>query len=172
MRDLLVLLVVALMSYPAHGQADDKKEVPEYLQKKYDRRTEEMKAFDKNKDGILQANELQGSTQTKFDAADTNKDGILSAEETAASLEKFKSQKVESYGEAGVKQQANRMKNRFNNADANEDGQVSKEEYAAYMAKHQQNFDRNGDGVISKEEYRMDGEKLPSSYRNPPKKED
>lgn len=168
----LLLLSAALFLISGPVQADDKKEVPESLQKKYDRRAEEMKAFDKNKDGILQANELQGSQQTKFDAADTNKDGILSTEETAASLEKFKSQKVESYGESAVKQQANRMKNRFNNADANEDGQVSKEEYAAYMAKHQQNFDRNGDGVISKEEYRMDGEKLPSSYRNPPKKED
>lgn len=78
---------------------------------------------------------------------------------------------MDSYGEAAVKQQANRMKNRFKNADENEDGTVSKEEYGAYMAKHQQNFDRNGDGIVSKDEYRMDGEKLPSSYRNPPKKE-
>lgn len=171
MRNLLLLsAAMFLVSTPV--RADDKKEVPEYLQKKYDRRTEEMEAFDKNKDGILQAEELQGSTKTKFDSADTNKDGILSPEETAASLEKFKTQKVDSYGEAAVKQQANRMKNRFKNADENEDGTVSKEEYGAYMAKHQQNFDRNGDGIISKDEYRMDGEKLPSSYRNPPKKED
>jgi Ca2+-binding EF-hand superfamily protein len=167
-----MILMTALFLFSSPALADERKEIPEYLQKKYDRRAEEMKGFDKNKDGILQAGELQGSVQTKFSAADTNKDGILSPEETAASLEKFKTQKTGSYGEAVAKQQANRMKNRFNNADANRDGQVSKEEYSAYMAKHQQNFDRNGDGVISEEEYRTDGEKLPSSYMKPPKKED
>lgn len=171
-RFLSLATALTIVTVSVSAYADDKKEVPEYLQKKYDRRTEEMKAFDKNKDGILQAEELQGSSQSKFNSADTNKDGILSPEETAASLERFKTQKVDSYGEAGVKQQANRMKNRFKNADANEDGKVSQEEYKAYMGNHQQNFDRNGDGVISKEEYRMDGEKLPSSYRKPPKKED
>ena len=168
----LLLAGVAFVTLSAPVYADnDKKEIPEYLQKKYDRRVEDMKAFDKNKDGILQADELQKSANTKFDSADANKDGILSPEETAASLEKFKSGKMESYGEATVKQQANRMKNRFKNADENDDGKVSKQEYDAYMGQHQANFDRNGDGVISKEEYRTDGEKLPSSYRRKPEKE-
>lgn len=145
---ILLLAGIAFVGLSAPVYADnDKKEIPEYLQKKYDRRVEDMKAFDKNKDGIL------------------------SPEETAASLEKFKSGKMESYGEATVKQQANRMKNRFKNADENDDGKVSKQEYDAYMGQHQANFDRNGDGVISKEEYRTDGEKLPSSYRRKPEKE-
>ena len=168
---LLTVLALSFLSAPSIAMADDKKEVPEFLQKKYDRRVEDMKRFDKNKDGILQADELRESSAAKFDAADTNKDGIISEQERAASLEKFKSQTTDSYGEALSKSQANRIKNRYKNADANDDGNISKEEYQSYMGNHQMNFDRNGDGVISKEEYRMDGEKRPSAYQRPPKKD-
>lgn len=53
-----VLLLVSLFLVAAPVHADEKKEVPEYLQKKYDRRTEDMKAFDKNKDGLLSPEKL------------------------------------------------------------------------------------------------------------------
>ncbi len=160
---LLMGVTIVILSFPTIAAAEEKKEVPEYLQKKYDRRVEDIKAFDANKDGVLQTEELQKSSTTKFDAADVNKDGVLSSDETAASLEKFKTDKQGTYGKA-VEQKANRLKNRYKNADKDDDGQVSKDEYQAYMGKHQQNFDRNGDGVISKEEYRVDDEKVPSSY--------
>ncbi|AEP10521.1 EF-hand domain-containing protein [Micavibrio aeruginosavorus] len=163
-KTLGTLLVVSLLSIPSIAMADDKKEVPEYLQKKYDRRVEDMKKFDKNKDGVLQAEELRESVATKFDAADINKDGVISEQERAASLDKFKSETGGAYGEALSRSQTNRIKNRYNNADKNNDGKISQEEYQAYMEKHQTNFDRDGDGVISKKEYRLDGEKLPSSY--------
>lgn len=170
-KSLQAIMVLTALAFPSYANAEEKKEVPENIQKRYDRRTEDMKAFDKNKDGILQAEELQGSKTVKFGAADLNKDGILSPEEVAASIETRKAVIGEKYGEAMAKQQANRVKNRYKNADQNDDGKVSKEEYNAYMSKHQANFDRNGDGVISKEEYRTDGEKLPSSYLRKSEKE-
>ncbi len=165
------ILMLSMLSIPYIAIADDKKDVPEYLQKKYDRRVEDMRKFDKNKDGILQAGELQASPTTKFDTADINKDGVISEQERAMLLDKFKSETGASYGESLSKSQANRIKNRYKNADLDDDGNVSKEEYQSYMVKHQMNFDRNGDGVISKEEYRMDGEKLPSAYIRKPKED-
>ena len=78
---------------------------------------------------------------------------------------------TESYNKPLADSQANRIKNRYKNADTNKDGKVSAEEYQTYMNNHQANFDRNGDGMISIEEYRMDGEKLPSAYRQKQKKD-
>lgn len=132
--------------------------VSPYIQKIYDRRTNEMKAFDKNKDGTLQVEELKASSQQKFDAADANKDGKLSRDETALLVKQANGDR------RAIGPEANRVKNRFSSSDLDDDGVVSKEEYSQYMGNHQQNFDRDGDGKISKEEYRMDGEKLPSSY--------
>jgi Ca2+-binding EF-hand superfamily protein len=170
-KTVRMIVMVSLLSISSIANADDKKEVPEYLQKKYDRRVEDMKKFDQNKDGVLQVEELQASPTTKFDAADINKDGVISQQERADLLDKFKSETGASHGESLSKSQANRIKNRYKNADKDDDGNVSKEEYQSYMSKHQMNFDRNGDGMISKEEYRMDGEKLPSAYIRKPEKD-
>lgn len=163
MRNALFLTVVLFaLSVPA--QAEDKKDdVPSNIQQKYDRRLEEMKAFDKNKDGVLQAEELGKSVDRKFDAADTNKDGILSPEETAASLERFKAQGQQTYGNTTDKR-AKRLENRYQNADTNEDGKISEQEYNAYFGGRYQKFDRDGDGVITEKEYRSDSEKMPRSY--------
>ncbi|MBK7361483.1 MAG: hypothetical protein IPJ01_03995 [Micavibrio sp.] len=93
-RLLFLSTVLTFIAIPCF--ADE--EIPTNIQRKYDRRAEEMKTLDKNKDGVLQAEELGKSVDKKFDAADTNKDGILSPEETAASLERFKSQGQQTYG--------------------------------------------------------------------------
>ncbi|MGB4107397.1 MAG: EF-hand domain-containing protein [Alphaproteobacteria bacterium] len=163
MRNAL-FLTVALFALSVPAQAEDKKDdVPSNIQQKYDRRLEEMKALDKNKDGVLQAEELGKSVDKKFDAADTNKDGILSPEETAASLERFKVQGQQTYGNTTDKR-AKRLENRYQNADANEDGKISEQEYNAYFGGRYQKFDRDGDGVISEKEYRSDSEKMPRSY--------
>ncbi len=163
-KNLMMVLLGFLISTSA--LADDKKpEISEYQQKKLDQRGGEIRAYDVNKDGVLDTTELQKSAGSKFDAADINKDGFLSPEETAASLAKLKSQKQATFGEDDAKTQVNRVKSRMKNADENEDGNVSKQEYQSYMNNHQANFDRNGDGIISKDEYRADSEKLPSNYR-------
>ncbi len=158
-RLLFLSTVLTFIAIPCF--ADE--EIPTNIQRKYDRRAEEMKTLDKNKDGVLQAEELGKSVDKKFDAADTNKDGILSPEETAASLERFKSQGQQTYGNTTDKK-AKRLENRYQNADANEDGKISEQEYNAYFGGRYQKFDRDGDGVISEKEYRSDSEKMPRSY--------
>lgn len=158
-RLLLLSTALAFVSVPC--LADE--EIPANIQRKYDRRLEEMKLLDKNKDGVLQAEELQGSVEKKFDTADTNKDGVISPEEKEAALGAFKNQGQETYGNTTDKK-AKRLENRYNNADKNEDGQVSKQEYDAYFGGRYQNFDRDGDGVITEKEYRTDVEKVPRSY--------
>jgi Ca2+-binding EF-hand superfamily protein len=160
---ITLILLSSIFCVPSIGMAKEKKEIPEYIKKKQERRAQDIKQFDANKDGVLQPGELKKSNVTKFNAADTNKDGILSREEIDSSLEQFKKEKAGMYGK-GVDSKTNRLKNRYNNADKNDDKKVSKEEYESYMSKHQENFDRNGDGVISKDEYRVDDEKIPSSY--------
>lgn len=172
MKKLINLILLAsIFTLPSTAMAKDKKEIPEYIKKKQERRAQDIKQFDTNKDGVLQPGELKKSNVTKFDAADINRDGILSREEIDASLGKFKKDKEQVYGK-GVETKAIRLKNRYNNADKNDDRKVSKEEYQSYMSRHQENFDRNGDGVISKDEYRVDDEKVPSSYIKKPKEND
>ena len=158
----------AEVTQPIPKKIEDKN-LSDYQKKKYGWREGEMNALDKNKDGILQANELKIGTQTKFNTADKDGDGILSPEEAAASVEAFKAGKAKTDSEATASQQANRLKNRLNNADANDDKKISKEEYETFMSKQQQNFDLDGDGVISKDEYRSDGERLPAKYLRKPK---
>jgi Ca2+-binding EF-hand superfamily protein len=158
----LLFLSTALTFIAMPCLADE--EIPANIQRKYDRRLEEMKLLDKNKDGVLQAEELQGNVQKKFDATDTNKNGAISAEEREAAIGSFKNKGQEAYGNTTDKK-AKRLENRYNNADANKDGQVSKQEYDAYFGGRYQNFDRDGDGVITKKEYRSDTEKMPRSYK-------
>lgn len=158
-----ILALAAVVLLPFLVRAEEGKPIPEYLQKRYDRRLEDIKMFDLNRDGVLQVDELKRSTATKFDLADTNKDGILSPEETAAAVDKMKSREQAVYGNS-VRQYANRLKNRYKIADKDHDKQVSRQEYETYMTRHQQNFDRDGDGIISPDEYRADEEKVPTSY--------
>lgn len=166
-----ILALAAVFLLPLSVRAEERKPLPEYLQKRYDRRLEDIKMFDLNRDGVLQVDELKKSTATKFDLADTNKDGILSAEETAAAVDKMKSSEQDVYGNS-VRQYANRLKNRYQIADKDHDKQVSRQEYEAYMTRHQQNFDRNDDGIISPDEYRADEEKVPTNYAYKKKQRD
>lgn len=159
MKRFLIALIA--LSFASPVWADE--EIPSNIQRKYDRRLEEMKLLDKNKDGKLQAKELQGSVEKKFDAADTNKDGMISAEERAAAIGSFKSKAQETYGNTTDKK-AKRLENRYNNADKNEDGQISEQEYNAYFGGRYQNFDTDGNGIITEKEYRSDTEKVPRSY--------
>lgn len=159
-KSLILTAMLTLITAPCWGDED----IPTNIQRKYDRRLEEMKLLDKNKDGVLQAKELQGSVEKKFDAADTNKDGVISEQEKAVALGAFKNQKQETYGNT-VDKNVKRLENRYNNADSNEDGQVSKQEYDTYFGGRYQNYDRDGDGVITEKEYRTDSEKLPRAYK-------
>jgi hypothetical protein len=173
MKKLSIAILSLSLVIPMTAIAKDKKkpEVPEYIQKKWERREQDMKAYDKNKDGILQVDELKASSTAKFGAADKNKDGFISAEEQGVALDNMKTNVTKSYNELQANTETNRIKNRYKVADEDKDGQISAKEYQDFMGQHQRNFDQDGDGKISKQEYRMDGEKLPSQYRQNKKKD-
>ena len=163
MKTLMLLTAAVMTIGMGSAQADNKDdEIRPQLQKKYDRRLEEMKALDTNEDGVLQVEELKDKARNKFDTLDKNKDGIISEKERQAGINTFKKQKDETYGPF-VDKKARKLENRYKNADANDDGQVSKEEYDAYFGKRYNTYDRDGDGIITEKEYRTDVEKL--SYR-------
>ena len=148
-----------------------KEEIPEFLQKKYDKRLKEMAPHDANQDGILQAEELEKKIVTDFGNTDTNKDGILSPDEMAAFRQKIKEESLKTYGSKNwANQHAMKFKNYYKQADKNEDDKVSQEEYEAYFRGRYGKFDRDGDGIVNESEYRSDFEKLPRSYKR--KKED
>ena len=107
----ILFMVLLSFSISVSALADDKKqEVSEYQQKKLDQRSGEIKAYDVNKDGVLDTTELQKSAGSKFDAADSNKDGFLSPEETAASLAKLQAQKQTTFSADDAKTQVNRVR--------------------------------------------------------------
>lgn len=147
-------------------EVEKDKDVPANLQKKYDKRLEQMNPLDTNKDGKLQVEELSASTGSKFDSADANKDGILSPDELSASQKNVRSESLkETENESLANSRAMKFKSHYKRADENDDGQVSKEEYNSYFGDRYHTFDRDNDGVITEKEYRGDSEKLPSSYR-------
>jgi Ca2+-binding EF-hand superfamily protein len=167
---LLASALAALMTAPAMAQDTQTKALTPGIQKKYDNRAAEMERLDVNKDGILQASELQQGVGTQFDAADTNKDGIISEQERAAVLGAVQETGAEKVGAGLGERRAVKVDNRYNQADTNKDGQVSKEEYDAYFGARYQTYDRDGDGIISEKEFRTDYETLPSSYKKDQKK--
>lgn len=159
------LTILLLMPFTAQAGHDDD-EIPPQLQKKYDRRLEEMKALDTNQDGILQTEELGEKPKASFDAADTDKDGVLSRKEIEAARESTKTKSKEKYGSKNIaNNHAAKIKSQLKNADTNDDGKVSAEEYEAYYGAKYGTYDRDGDGVVTEKEYRTDLEKLPGAYR-------
>jgi Ca2+-binding EF-hand superfamily protein len=167
---LLASALTIMMAAPAF--AEETKALTPGIQKNYDNRTIEMQRLDVNKDGILQASELQQGVGTQFDAADTNKDGIISEQERAAVLGAVQATGAAKVGAELGDRRAVKVDNRYNQADTNKDGQVSKEEYDAYFGARYQTYDRDGDGIISEKEFRTDYETLPSSYKKEQKKKD
>jgi Ca2+-binding EF-hand superfamily protein len=165
------LFFVCLLNFvfylPHYAQAgDDDDNVPKHIQKKYDRRLDEMKTLDLNKDGMLQVKEIMQKPKASFNNADMNKDGILSKKEIENVEEATKDRSKEEYGSKSIaNRHAMKIKNRLKNADRNDDDKVSVEEYESYFKARYGSYDRNGDGVITKKEYRRDTEKLPGSYR-------
>lgn len=158
-----ITVFIAPLSVMA-GNDDD--EVPENIQKRYDRRLEEMKMLDTNQDGILQTEELKQKSSASFNGADTDKDGVLSKKEIEAAQENAKKKSKEKYDSKNLaNRHAMKVKSQLKNADKNDDGKVSREEYEAYYGARYGTYDRDGDGIVTEKEYRRDTEKLPGSYR-------
>ena len=160
------VVITALLSPFSVMAGHDEEEIPPQLQKKYDRRLEEMKPLDANQDGVLQAEELERKSKMSFGVADTDKDGILSKKEIEAAQESTKEKSKDKYDSKNIaNRHAMKVKSQLKNADKNDDGKVSQEEYESYYGARHKTYDRNGDGIITEKEYRSDLEKLPGSYR-------
>lgn len=148
-------------------------DVPEFLEKKYTKRLNEMAPNDLNKDGVLQAEELAKKVESDFANADRDEDGVLSPDEMELFRQQIKEQSLKAYdSKSQANQDSMKFKNYYQQADKNDDDIVSQEEYEAYFKGRYQKFDRDGDGIISQGEYRSDFEKLPWTYRRDKQKEE
>lgn len=157
---LLAALPLAMPTLPAHAE-EDGVYVPAPIQRKHDRREIDIKPYDKNKNGVLDANEQAASISGKFASLDKNKDGKVSAEEMEAAGETYRAvrnKNEESASQPVLDREVKDLNKRLNEADANKDGVVSPQEYTAYQKSRLLRMDKNGDGIIDKSEYRLDGE--------------
>lgn len=96
---------------------------------------------DANKDGFIDAAEIEAARAARFGAMDTNGDGVISLEEMQA---------------AAAARAEQRAERRFAKLDANGDGTVDPEEMNAKRDRRGGNMlekmDKDGDGRISKDE--------------------
>lgn len=99
---------------------------------------------DANKDGAIDAAEMQAARDARFQAADANADGGLSLEEMKAMM-----------SEQSKKWSERRAERRFNRLDADDDGKVTQAEMTAMFEKRGDLFkraDADGDGRITRAE--------------------
>jgi Ca2+-binding EF-hand superfamily protein len=106
--------------------------------------------LDKNTDGKIAADEVEGDAKTIFErllrTGDTDKDGALSKEEFAAAMKQRPKADAE---RSGVAAEAI-----FTRADANGDGKISREEAPERLAQGFDRIDANSDGFIDKGEFK------------------
>lgn len=171
MKVAALLSLTLLISLPVSAaHAGKPKKMPDYMQKRIEKRAEEMRLLDENGDGLLQVKELQKSANGKFEAADADRDGILTQKEISATLKQLYELKRETLSKATTQKQVNRLKNLYKKADEDENDRVTAIEFTTYMNNRYGRFDRDGNGIITVEEFRADGEKLPDAYRRDPVK--
>ncbi|GJL84983.1 MAG: hypothetical protein DHS20C02_07580 [Micavibrio sp.] len=159
LRILLFVVVGLAVLAPAVSKAgEERKPLPESLQKKYDRRAVFMAPYDLNEDKILQTSEINALIAAKFTQADGDGDGKISEEEQQALLGSFAEDNEELYG-AATKKNVKKLTNRLHNADDNEDGVITKKEYYNYFGGRYRVMDKNGDGNLTVKEFRTDTER-------------
>lgn len=158
---LLAAILVCGLCAPVTVMAEEKPYVPEQLQRKHDRRLQDIKPYDKNKDGILDAKEQAASVKGKFTALDKNKDGKITAEEMAGAGDAYAAARTKKEPTANpeiLRREVKDLQKRLNEADANKDGVVSPKEYEEFQKARITRMDKNGDGKVDASEYRLDGE--------------
>ncbi|MCI0684714.1 MAG: EF-hand domain-containing protein [Gemmataceae bacterium] len=135
-----LLLAAAALTFGQDGVRERKKE----FKKKFDP-AQMLKQFDKNNDGVLEANELPDRMRERFAQMDANGDGKLNR----AELEKLAGR----FGQPGAA--ATPGDALFRLLDANGDGKLSKDERnnaAKALEKALERLDRNKDGMIDRDE--------------------
>jgi Ca2+-binding EF-hand superfamily protein len=155
---LVAVLSVALAIVSAVSAADQDppKKGPMALPELLKLSPEEfLKQFDKNKDGVLTADELPPFLARAFERADANGDGKIDIKEVGELLkilkQRFGSGTPESAPamKAEVERRVNEMMERM---DTNKDGKISKDEAKGVLAENFDRIDANKDGFIDKDE--------------------
>jgi Ca2+-binding EF-hand superfamily protein len=90
-----------------------------------------LAAFDADKDGTLDWNEVSAAASSKFDAADTDHDGTLDAKEAAT---------------LGIRARS------LKKADPDKDGTLDKNEYLALVKQRFDTADTDHEGTLSRQE--------------------
>src|SRR5262245_5248356 len=126
-----------------------------------------IKAFDKNNEGKLVADELPPMIARAFEKADRNGDGKLDAKEVEEMLNVLR----ERFGNANppaakpdLDKAVTGILERF---DVNKDGKISKGEAKGPLAANFARIDRNGDGYLDKEELKPAAERLAAAGGQP-----
>jgi Ca2+-binding EF-hand superfamily protein len=154
----VAVLVAALVTLPAASAADQDapKKGPAAIEELLKLSPEEfIKQFDKNKDGLLTAEELPPGLARAFDRADLNRDGHLDAKEVTEMLKILKQRFAAGAPEPSPAMKAEverRVKAQIERLDTNKDGKVSKDEAKGPLAENFDRFDLNKDGYLDKEE--------------------
>ena len=118
--------------------------------------------LDKNTDGQVSADEVEGDAKGIFERlvrnGDENKDGKLSKEEFTAAMKKRQGGESAPGGRPGGDRPAGpgpgfNPEEMFKRADANGDGKISKEEAPERLKERFDRLDANTDGSVDKEEF-------------------
>lgn len=165
---LAACALIATDAAPVYA-ADKDVTVPPSIQRKHDRRQLEIKPYDLNKDGVLDAKEQAASIQGKFGALDKNKDGKVSPEEIEMGGESYSAGRVKAEGDPNpviLGREVKKMEERLITADTNKDGVISPQEYQAFQKARILKMDKDGNGQVSLKEYRLDGEDWTKNKKN------
>jgi Ca2+-binding EF-hand superfamily protein len=159
-RWLACLMILALPLFVR--AADEPKKDPPDREKLLKATPEEfIKAFDKNKDGSLDKDEMPLPLARAFEKADRNKDGKLDAKEIEELQKVLRDQLVNNAkpdlekGIAGI----------LERLDTNKDGKISKDEAKGPLTEAFARLDKNNDGFLDKEELRPIAERLGAGAR-------
>jgi Ca2+-binding EF-hand superfamily protein len=114
--------------------------------------------LDKNQDGQIAADEVEGDAKSLFERLvrnnDENKDGKLSKEEFAAAIKRRAEEGApDAPPREDVRPRAFNPEEMFARADKNGDGKISKEEAPERLSQNFERLDANGSGFIEKEEF-------------------
>jgi Ca2+-binding EF-hand superfamily protein len=155
---VVAVLVVALVARTAVRAADQDppKKGPMAIEDLLKLSPEEfLKQFDKNKDGLLTADELPPGLARAFERADLNGDGHLDVKEVTEMLKILKQRFASGTSEPPPAMKAEverRVKEQLERLDTNKDGKISKDEAKGPLAENFDRLDLNKDGYLDKEE--------------------
>ncbi len=148
----LCLLALAFAGAAQTPEKGAPKKLPPFLAEMLKKSPDDfIKQFDKNKDGLLQKDELPPFFAKPFERFDRNGDGALNREEVAQMLEtmrQFLAAQQPGFGKGFAPQPD------FDALDKNADGRLTKDELKGtpWLARFAE-IDTNGDGQIDRREF-------------------